>query len=172
MDEAKKFEEFYRHFFFGDAREGHWLAELAVPLSVESPLEEELEHVFRYARVADCNEVFAGMYGFPLPGDLIGKPLLAFINQDDKTNIETLKAFLAPPFKLEGAETHEVARDNNPHWFLNRVEGIVEDGFLVRAWGSQREITRRKKLDLERDLLSKTLGPKGAGRSVSHCGKA
>ena len=40
-----------------------------------------------------------------------------------------------------------MARDGESRYFLNNLVGIVRDGRLVRAWGSQRDITARKEIE-------------------------
>src|SRR5207249_2994348 len=45
------------------------------------------------------------------------------------------------------AESHEHARDGSDRFFLNNLIGIVENGAISRAWGTQRDITERKRAD-------------------------
>ncbi len=44
-------------------------------------------------------------------------------------------------------ESHELGRDGESRYFLNNMVGIVRDGHLIRAWGSQRDITGRKQIE-------------------------
>jgi hypothetical protein len=43
-----------------------------------------------------------------------------------------------------------------PKYFSNNLVGIVEDGFLVRAWGNQRDITERKQAEDTLHFLAET----------------
>src|SRR5207253_2274546 len=47
----------------------------------------------------------------------------------------------------------EVDRDGNPKYFLNNLIGIIEGEHLLRAWGTQRDITERKQVE---ESLSKS----------------
>ena len=45
---------------------------------------------------------------------------------------------------MEEAESNEVDRNGRPRYFVNNLFGVVQDGALVRAWGSQRDVTERR----------------------------
>jgi DNA-binding CsgD family transcriptional regulator len=46
-------------------------------------------------------------------------------------------------------ETHEIGKNGEQKYFVNIARGVVEDGFLVRVWGKQTDITARKLRSLE-----------------------
>jgi PAS domain S-box-containing protein len=50
---------------------------------------------------------------------------------------------------LINAESHERDREGRTKCFLNNLIGIVEEGRIRRAWGSQRDITERKRAERE-----------------------
>ena len=159
MDESQKHSEFYT-VFMHRSREGIWRADLDVPLSIDMPEEQQLEHLSRHAIVRDCNLVFARMYGYDSIYSIIGLPLLAFLNMTDKTNIQTLQMFLKSGYCVRDAETYEVDKDGNPRWFLNNVETIIENKQLVRLYGVQEEITQRKLVERARTSLQEKLPPR------------
>src|SRR4029453_10243229 len=37
----------------------------APPLAPDAPEDDQLDHILRHSRVAECNELFAGIYGRP-----------------------------------------------------------------------------------------------------------
>ncbi|HZA13285.1 MAG TPA: GAF domain-containing protein, partial [Myxococcaceae bacterium] len=48
------------------------------------------------------------------------------------------------------AESQEVDRHGQPRVFLNNLVGVVEGGALVRAWGTQRDITDQRRVEAQR----------------------
>ncbi len=140
MDGCENFQEIYREFAMA-SDDGFWIAELTKPMSAQVPGDEQVEHLFQYAVIVECNQAFAEMYGFGSPRELEGKPILGFLNREDEKNIEAVKGFLKSGYKVEGVETHELDKDNIPHSFVNYATGIVENGHLERIWGMQRDIT-------------------------------
>ncbi len=162
-------DDIYRSFVM-ESDEGFWIAELKSPLSVQASEDEQAKHLFQYAVIVECNQAFAKMYGFGSPHELVGKPLLGFLQREDLKNIQAVKQFLRSGFKVAEVETHELDKNKNPHSFVNNATGIVEKGHLKRIWGIQRDITdqilskqmRNQLLALltprEREILKLTAG--------------
>jgi two-component system, cell cycle sensor histidine kinase and response regulator CckA len=115
------------------------------PVAIDLPAEAQIDHFFKYGYLAECNDAMAQMYGLAREEDLIGLKLGRLLPPSDPQNISYLKAFIASGYRLVNAETSERDRDGNVKYFLNNLVGIVENGKIVRAWGSQRDITDRKR---------------------------
>src|SRR5262249_38048251 len=56
-------------------------------------------------------------------------------------------------YRLADAELREIDEKGDTRYFLNNLFGEVENGHLTRAWGSQRDITERRKFE---DALRKS----------------
>lgn len=136
----QKFAEFYR-ISFEESQEGLWLAVLDEPLSVSLALDQQQQHLFKHAYLTECNRAFAAMYGYTNPADLIGARFPQLLILSDPENQKTVRTFLASGLQISNAQTHELARNGEEKYFLNDVRGIVEDDFLVRVWGKQKDIT-------------------------------
>ncbi|WP_242072504.1 PAS domain S-box protein [Microcoleus sp. FACHB-68] len=132
--------------FVEQSSEGIWCFELEQPISIESSADEQIQLFYQYGYLAECNDIMAQMYGFSVAQDIIGLRLNDFIPRSDDHNIEYLRAFIGSGYRLIDAESHEVDSNGNPKHFLNNLVGTVENGFVVRAWGTQRDITERKRL--------------------------
>jgi PAS domain S-box-containing protein len=146
-DEAlRRAEERYRA-FITQSTEGIWRFEMARPLSLDTPVEEMVERFFSDGYLAECNDATAQLHGFGSEREIQGKRLEEFLVRTDPKNVELLHAFARSGFRLTDVESHEVDRDGHPKIFLNNLVGFVEDGHLVRAWGSQRDITERRRLE-------------------------
>ena len=119
------------------------------PVPISLPADEQIDLFYRHAYLAECNDAMAHMYGYGAAAELVGARLGDLLPQSDPANLEYLRAFVATGYRLTEAETNEVGRDGRPRYFVNNLFGIVQDGRLVRAWGSQRDVTERR-LTLER----------------------
>ena len=139
-------QELYR-VFVTQSSEAIWRIELDEPVPVNLTPDEQIERFYRDGFLAECNNAMAKMYGFNSAAEIIGARLGDLVVREDESNIEYLRSFIASNYRLEDAESHEVDRDGSPKFFLNNLIGIIENGFLVRAWGTQRDITERRKTE-------------------------
>ncbi|MBD1847682.1 response regulator [Cyanobacteria bacterium FACHB-63] len=146
-------EERYRA-FVQQSSEGIWCLELEQPLSSDFSEEEQIQHFYQHGYLAEGNQVVAQMYGVASPQDLIDMRLSNFLVPSDPRNLEYLRAFIRANYRLTDAESYEVDQQGNSKIFLNNLIGIVEDGKLIRAWGTQRDITDRKRAELNNQFLN------------------
>ncbi|MFW9264371.1 PAS domain S-box protein [Nostoc sp. CALU 546] len=141
-----KSEERYRT-FLEHSSEGIWCIELEVPISVDCPEDEQIQHFYQYVYLAECNNVMAQMYGCSRAEEIIGVRLGDFLVASDPHNIAYLRNFIRSNYRLIDAESHEIDKQGNSKYFLNNLVGVVENGLLVRAWGTQRDITEYKRAE-------------------------
>jgi PAS domain S-box-containing protein len=146
-------QELYR-VFVTQSSEAIWRIELDEPVPVNVPVDQQIELFYRDAYLAECNRAMARMYGYDAPEEIIGVRLGDLLVREDLNNVEYLKAFVNSGYRLEDAESREIDRDGNPKFFLNNLIGIVENGFLRRAWGTQRDITERKEIERSKAHLA------------------
>ncbi|HEY7543389.1 MAG TPA: PAS domain S-box protein, partial [Blastocatellia bacterium] len=105
-DAVRRSEERYRA-FVEQSSEAIWCFEYEKPLSVELSEEEQIEHAYRYAYLAECNDAMAKLYGFDSADQIIGARLGDMLVSSDPQNIEYLKAFIRSGYRIVDAETHE-----------------------------------------------------------------
>jgi PAS domain S-box-containing protein len=139
-------EERYRA-FLAHSSEGIWRFDIQPPLAPTRPEEEQIDHCLQCGTLAECNDALARMYGFSRADELRGSRVSRFLDASDPRNREFLRAFVRSGYRLADAESHEVDRHGNPKYFVNTLTGILENGFLVGAWGMQRDVTERKLLE-------------------------
>jgi PAS domain S-box-containing protein len=139
-------EERYRAFIEQTA-EAVWRAELEQPIPVTLPVDEQVRLFLATGYLAECNDAMARMYGFKSATEITGARLNQLLDPADPKNLDYLAAFVRSGYRLLDAESHERARDGSDRYFLNNLIGIVENGLVSRAWGTQRDITERNWAD-------------------------
>ncbi|MEW6365214.1 MAG: PAS domain S-box protein [Acidobacteriota bacterium] len=144
----RRSEERYRS-FISQSSEGIWLYESDEPLSVNLPEDEQIRVIYEHGRLVECNDAMARMYGFSRAEEIAGLSIAETLVPTDPANIEYLRKFIRSGYRLTDAESHEVDRYGNRRTFVNNLIGIVENGYLVRAWGTQRDVTEWKAAEEE-----------------------
>jgi PAS domain S-box-containing protein len=157
LTELKEGEERYRT-FIEQSTEGIGRFELEEPLSTDLPEDEQIEHFYRYAHLAECNDAMAQMYGYEHAGEILGARLEDLLPRSIPENIEYLEDFVRCGYRMVDAESHEVDREGRARHFLSNLSGVVEEGLLLRAWGIQRDITEQKRAEEAQRFLAEAAG--------------
>ncbi|HVG12953.1 MAG TPA: PAS domain S-box protein, partial [Flavisolibacter sp.] len=132
--------------FVRRSSEGIWRIEMEVPVPVILSVESQIELFFRHAYLAECNDAMARMYGYQHSAELLGMRLADFFPSDaDTTSYFTY--FITSGYRVQNAESRELTKTGESKYFSNNLIGIVEDGMLVRAWGTQRDITAQREAE-------------------------
>jgi PAS domain S-box-containing protein len=145
-DDLRRSEERYRA-FITQSSEGIWRFELDEPVPADLPPDEQVAAFFRLGSLAECNDACARMYGFQSAIELIGARLADFLDPADPRNVAYLTAFVRNGYRLADAESRETDRYGTPRVFINTLAGVVEGGRVVRAWGTQRDVTDRTRAE-------------------------
>ena len=142
----RRTEERYRA-FIAQSSEGVSRLEIDPPVPTALPEDEQIDRLYAGARIAECNDAMARMYGYKEARDLVGTALGELHNVGDPANREQIRSFIRAGYRLSDSETREHAQDGKPRVFLNNVVGFLEDGQLVRVWGTQRDVSDQRHLE-------------------------
>ncbi|MCX7879524.1 MAG: PAS domain S-box protein [Ignavibacteria bacterium] len=123
-----------------------WCFESHKPLPISLSPEEQIVEIFNHAFLSDCNLSFARFYNFETRESAIGTPLSRIVSKDNPTKIALLHNFIINNYRLENFITIVQDNEGNDIFLRNTLFGIVENGHLVRAWGSFQNITELIKL--------------------------
>jgi len=133
--------------FIANSSEAIWRFELEKPIPIDLSEDEQVEMLYKYAYLAECNDAMARMYGFETADQIVGARIGDLLVRSDPRNIAHLRVFKRSGYNLTDSESHEVDRYGNTKYILNNLTGIIENGAVVRAWGTQRDITERKRAE-------------------------
>ena len=158
--------------FVEQSSEAIWRFEMDEPLDVSLSHEQVLELAWQFGYLAECNDAFARMYGFERASEMIGMRLWQIMDREDADVRAYLLHLIGSDFRLSDAESKEADREGNPRVFINSLTGIVEDGRLMRVWGTQRDVTSEREAERElkqsetrfRSLFDAAPVPLGIGR--------
>jgi len=146
VTDRKRAEERYRS-FIAQSSEGVSRLEIDPPVPINLTEEEQVDRLYAGGLIAECNDAMARMYGFDEADELLGTRLSDLHNVTDPVNREQIRAFIRGGYRVSDSETREHDREGRPRVFLNNVVGFVEDGQLVRVWGTQRDVTEQRHLE-------------------------
>ncbi len=140
----RKSEDRYRA-FVEQSTEGVLCFEYEPPISTHLPVEEQIELMYRQARLSECNDVMAQMYGYERSEQLVGAAPEIFAPRNDPQLADYFRAFIENDYRVTDWESREVDKHGNTRFFVTNRSGIVEGGLLKRSWGTQRDVTERKR---------------------------
>jgi hypothetical protein len=125
--------------------EATWRFHHQMPLDITLPEDEQIEHLYLYSVLAECNDAFARMYGFRSAADVVGTRLVVFLPPSNPENVAYLRSYIRSGYRLEDAESQEVDRYGHTKYFVNNLVGIFERGQVVGSWGTQRDVTEQRR---------------------------
>jgi hypothetical protein len=144
--------------------EATWRFHHEKPLDITLPEDEQVEHLYLYSALAECNDAFARMYGFRTAADVIGTRLVVFCPPASSENVAYLRSFIRSGYRLEDAESQEIDRYGNTKYFVNNLVGIFERGELVGAWGTQRDVTDQRRARQAQEYRSRIHSAKSSSQ--------
>ncbi len=134
------------HALLKSSSEGIWCFEVE-PIPINLNEDEIIKRIYKTGTLVECNDVMAKMYAYKSKEDIIGVKLEKLLVPSDRRNIIYLKNFIRNNFSIIDGESYEPDLNGNIHIYLNNFSANIENGYIVRAWGTQRDITERKRTE-------------------------
>ena len=162
--------------FVEQSSEAIWRFEMDEPVDMSLNRAQILELAWQNGFLAECNDALARIYGFERAQDMVGMRLWQLMDREDERARDFLMGLINEDFRVSDAESVETDRDGQQHVLLSNLTGIVENGLLVRVWGTQRDVTAEREAEHElkesenrfRSLFDAAPVPLGIGRG-SRC---
>lgn len=127
--------------------EAVWRAELGESVPLDLPFEEFMPRCLAHGWIAECNDAFAKMYGYARPQDAVGTGLLENFRLEDEHNVAYIRRFHAAGCQSLSTESRRPMPDGEVRWTIATFSGVVEDGKLLRLWGTITDITAQRRLE-------------------------
>lgn len=147
--ELEQAESRYRA-FIRNSSEAIFRIEIEPPISTDLPAEQQARLIIQQGVIAEVNDAFSRMYGRSSAEDSIGMSLADIFDHDSvliKATELNIVDLARQGYQINDLISHEVKADGTPVTFSNNTVGIVEDGKLVRIWGTQRDITEQRRAE-------------------------
>jgi two-component system cell cycle sensor histidine kinase/response regulator CckA len=145
-DALRESERRYRA-FIKQSSEGIWRFELRDPITTDLPLSTQVESIFRDGHLAECNLAIAKQYKRTSLDELYGSTLETLLPRFQESNVQLLEAFVKSNYQLSTYETRFIDNEGDEYFFLNNLTGIIDNGRLIRVWGTREDITAARQAE-------------------------
>ena len=139
----RKSEERYRT-FVDTTSEAIWRIELAHGVSMQLDPATQVNEIAIHGVFAECNQVMASLIGRKTPEQLIGQTMSEVMPH---LEIALIDKFVQSGYRLLNYEYSVGCDGDENRYFVINAVGTVEEGVLVRIWGSSVEVTERIRLE-------------------------
>lgn len=140
-------EQRYRN-FVNMSTDGIYYMHIKDPIPIDLPVDEQVERYYKSSYIQECNQAFARMYGYDRE-EIIGMQSLNIGSGEyfDHNVENCIKKLMSNGYSIQDVVSIEPDRQGNYRYFLNQAVGIIEEGKLVGIWGTQNDVTEKKKAE-------------------------
>ena len=146
-DEALRESEQRHKAFIARSPDAMWRIEFEQPIAVALPAEEQIEKIYEYGYLAECNDALARFYGAETAEQMIGTRFGDLALGSTPRVRNDLRSAIATGYQYTTLETKPIDRSGNQRYLLRSQCGIVEDDMLLRIWGTVRDITELRQAE-------------------------
>jgi len=139
-EEALKESEEKLRNFVEFTSQGIWCFQPEKPVNINIPEDQMITEFFKSICI-ECNDTYASMMGVS-KADILGLKLSDAMPDTDE-NRNYLRAFIKKGFKLAGGISREQTEGGKEKYFSNSMVGVIKNGELLNAWGTQIDVTER-----------------------------
>jgi two-component system cell cycle sensor histidine kinase/response regulator CckA len=146
-DRHRENEERYQAFIASNP-DAMWRVEFDSPVSLTAPEDEQIEQIYRFGYLAECNDALARRFGRSRAEEMLGMPLETFVPRSDAVAGDDLRSVIRSKFRTAMVEQLVVEENGARRYLLRSLFGIVEKDALRRLWGNTRDITDLRRAEL------------------------
>lgn len=133
------------HTFIQKSSEGIWAYDLEPPLPMDLPVEDQFELLYERAYISEANDILARMLGYEKGEEVLGMRLNDFQPRTNPENVSYVKNVVRKKFTVTDFESTAYGLAGEKRILLSNILGVIENGKLLRIWGTTRDITELKR---------------------------
>jgi len=162
--ELRRSQERHRN-FIANSTEQIWCFEFDEPIPVDLPEMEQVERIYEHGFCTEANEAVAVAHGTTIEG-FIGRRVHQIIPKSLPTSIPFLQGVIRSGYRVVDQEIHELDTLGRKVIMLASFIGTVEDGKLLRIWGTTQDITETRRTEEENVLHSAAVETMNDGMAI------
>lgn len=135
-------------FFVEQTQEGFYRLDFIPPIPIDQSEDELIRQSYQRGAVVECNDIFAQTYGYGNASEMQDVRLADLHGGDNvPENIDAMREFIRCGYRHLDVETTECSKSGELIFMSNNSVGIIENDRLVSCWGTQRDVTERRKAE-------------------------
>lgn len=134
--------------FIAYSYDGIYYLKFDKPIPLDIPADDQVNMYYKYGYIDECNAAFARMYGEEDPARLVGLRVYdAHKGEHFELNRQETLKFIQNNYRAVNSESIEPGADGALLYLLNHAIGDIKDGQVYGIWGTQQDITERRKAE-------------------------
>lgn len=113
------------------------------PYSIDLPEDTQLKLLVENAYFSQVNNGLLKAYGYDSPDAFLGKGVYTVFPKDDPNTEETFRNIVLAKYDYHNLLSKEIDSSGNLIYFLNELVPEIENGKLIRVWGTSFNVTNR-----------------------------
>ncbi len=143
QEELKQSELRYKT-FIKNSKDSVYRYETKVPIPINVPIAALKKRILDDFYLAESNSIMSIRYQYPQPDKVIGISLRELYKLQQLDYEKGIELFIKNNFEIIDFEASSIDSNGNKIVLLSNIKGIIEEGNLVRIWGSSKDITESK----------------------------
>ena len=162
--ELRRSQERHRN-FIANSSEQIWCFEFDEPIPTDLPEMEQVELIYQRGFCTEANEAVAVAHGTTVEG-FIGRRVHQIIPKSLPTSIPFLQGVIRSGYRMVDQEMHELDTLGRKVIMLSSFIGTVEEGKLLRFWGTTQDVTETRRTEEQNVLHSAAVETMNDGMSI------
>jgi AraC-like DNA-binding protein/GAF domain-containing protein len=133
--------------FYRETEYPVWCFSFNSPIPIHLPVEKQFEMMIKSSHLEDCNDAHVRLVGKSSKDQLLQRSPDAIFGNASEAFGEFLRNFILDGYRSVNARTEIRFQEESVRIWLNQAQGVVEDGKLIRVWGSTRDITESAEIE-------------------------
>ena len=135
-----------------------WRIEFERPIPTDLPEDDQVQCIYDRGYLAEANDALARLLGYGRAEQIIGLTFEELARRADPRIKEDLRTAIRSGYRFATVERKPLDVNGHARHILRSVWCVVEEGKLLRIWGTHRDITELKKVEEALQASEQRLG--------------